>query len=121
MRVDGIAAVGVARGLAHLCTHGTWRSAGWGSRRRRDRDGRRPGRATRRSVRSRARRRIASRKGRRFAVSGTYPGSGSSRTSLRRDCRCKVGDGAEVDVRISRCACTLRGHSYRLRAAIDTI
>ena len=73
-----------------------------------------------RQVYSRARRRTASRREPRFVASDIFLGSGNSRTRLGQDCRCTGCDQADVDVRINRCACTLRGYNYKLRAVIDT-
>jgi hypothetical protein len=53
-------------------------------------------------------------------VSGTCLGSDSSRTWPGGDCRRIAYDEDRVCVRKGRCACTLGGYSYRLRAVIDT-
>lgn len=77
-------------------------------------------RAMCRQVYSRARRRTASRRETHFVASDIFLGSGNNRTGLGQDCRCTGYDQVDVDVRINRCACTLRGHNYKLRAVIDT-
>lgn len=66
------------------------------------------------------RRRTASRRVGRFGLSDTCLELGSSRTMPGLGCRCRVDDEASADVRTCRCACILRGNSYRLRAEIDT-
>lgn len=70
-----------------------------------------------RQVYNRVRRRI--RRETRFAVSNIFLGSGNNRTLLGQDFRCTGCYQADVDVRINRCACTLREYNYKLRAVID--